>query len=101
MLAPIFERDGIGLKGNWQEYLVPLASLFYLDDPGHIMLYLGEANEKHYAIHNLWSYWTSVDDNNIEIPVRQVIVPTINLGANGKKGDSLHRMSKCGILKGD
>jgi hypothetical protein len=65
------------------------ASLLYF--PGHIMLYIGQANHQPYAIHSIWGY-RDKNDKNLYL-INKTAVSGMNLGKNSKKGSLLERTS--------
>ena len=62
--------------------------------PGHIMLYLGENEGNHYAIHALWAYSYPGGlgtEDEIEI-VNEVVVTSLKIGYGSRKGSFLERL---------
>ena len=61
--------------------------------PGHVMIYLGQYNGRHYVIHNTWAYrkkrWFVQDIKNIG----KVVVSDLSLGQGSKKGSLLERLT--------
>ncbi len=58
--------------------------------PGHIMLFLGENEEKYYAIHSVWGI---TDENNKIIRINEVSVSGLGLGVGSPDGSLLERIS--------
>jgi hypothetical protein len=62
--------------------------------PGHVMIYLGQHQGRHYVIHNTWAYrkkrWFVQDIKNIG----KVVVSDLTLGEGSKKGSLLERLTE-------
>ena len=71
---------------------VPLATLLRL--PGHIMLYLGKHEEKHYAIHSLWGFQKKGPSGVQTHKIGKVVVTNLDLGKDGPNGSLLHRLTQ-------
>ena len=73
-------------------------SLLYL--PGHIMLYIGEENNKPYIIHAIWGTETTLNETEKAVSfINKVVVSSLNVGENSTKGTLLHRITKVNSLK--
>ncbi len=60
---------------------------------GHIMLYLGEVDQKPFAIHSVWAYREPFDgDDRIRV-INHVTVSGLDLGEGSKKGSLLKRLT--------
>jgi hypothetical protein len=59
---------------------------------GHIMLFLGMANGRPYAIHALWAFEQKVGPRTVVRPVGRVAVTGLSLGEGSKKGSLLERI---------
>ena len=70
-----------------------------LQMPGHIMIYLGEAGGKPYAIHDFWS-WREGKGNNIDVThrVARVAVTDLVLGEGSTKGAFLDRLANIAVI---
>lgn len=70
-----------------------------LQMPGHIMIYLGEAGGKPYAIHDFWS-WREGKGNNIDVSHRtaRVAVTDLVLGEGSTKGAFIDRMANIAVI---
>lgn len=78
----------IGKLNNKEKYkyikthAIPFASLLALK--GHIVLYLGEFNDKMYILHNLWGIKNYNSGKESRIVVGKVAITTIDAGSNLK-----------------
>ncbi len=61
---------------------------------GHIMLYLGMADERPYAIHAIWAYRERRGDKDVPRVINKVTVSDLSLGEGSYKGSLLKRLSK-------
>lgn len=70
-----------------------------LQMPGHIMIYLGEAGGKPYAIHNFWA-WREGKGNNIDVTHRaaRVAVTDLVLGEGSTRGAFLDRLANITVI---
>lgn len=59
---------------------------------GHIMLFLGVAEGRAYAIHSMWSYDEMVNGRERERLVKMVTVTDLDAGQGTKGGSYLHRL---------
>ena len=66
------------------------ATLLYLK--GHIMLYLGQVNDRHYAIHSTYAYGIPFKTMDQIIRVNRVAVSDLSLGLGSKKGSLAERL---------
>jgi hypothetical protein len=70
--------------------------------PGHVMLYLGVFNQRHYCIHDVWAYRVrepnlpGVEDRKVIIG--KVVVSDMSLGEQSSKGSFLKRMAVVNTL---
>lgn len=60
--------------------------------PGHIMLYLGDADGVPYAIHDLHAYTEPVEGEERLVSINRVAVTGLTLGEGTKKGSLLMRL---------
>lgn len=70
-----------------------------LQFPGHIMLYLGREGERHYAIHDIWS-WRKPDSplQDRTVIIGQVVVSDLSLGEGSRRGSLLERLTTINTL---
>ncbi len=66
---------------------------------GHIMLYLGDVNEKPYAIHATWSYRERTGSGEIQHLLRRVVVTDLDLGAGASKGSLVERIISARVIE--
>jgi len=66
--------------------------------PGHIMLYLGMAGERPYAIHATWGYRELSGGTDRVRVINRVIVSDLSLGEGSKKGSLLERINKMTMI---
>jgi hypothetical protein len=70
---------------------IPLVTLVRL--PGHITLYLGRHDERHYVIHSLWGVETTGPEGPVVEKIAQVVVSDLSLGGSGPRGSLLDRIT--------
>jgi len=78
---------------------IPLATLLRM--PGHIMLYLGKHEEKHYAIHSIWGIQKKGPSGIQTQKIGKVAVTDLNLGKGGPDGSLLHRLTEIQLIGPD
>lgn len=66
--------------------------------PGHIMLYLGEVNGCHHAVHSFWAYKKRNGSEEETVPVRRVVVSSLDLGLATNNGSLLERLTSVNLL---
>ena len=66
--------------------------------PGHIMLYLGEVEGCHHAVHSFWAYKRPGKNGEETVPVRRVVVTSLDLGRNTSGGSLLERLTAVNLL---
>ena len=66
---------------------------------GHIMLYVGEVNDKPYVIQAIWAYREKKGDRDVPRVVNRVVVSSLFLGEGSRKGSLLKRLTKIVSLK--
>jgi len=91
--VPLGQVEGKTIKEK-QEILdraIPLATLIRL--PGHIMLYLGKGNGKHYVIHNIWGTQRGGWFGPKLEKIGRVVVSDLSLGKSGPNQSLLHRIT--------
>jgi hypothetical protein len=78
-----------------------VGALTLLGLKGHIMLYLGDVDEKPYAIHATWSYKEKAPDGQGEVTrfIKGVAVTGLNLGAGSSKGSLLERIISIRVIE--
>jgi len=81
---------------------IPLSTLLRM--PGHIMLYLGKHEGKHYAIHSIWSIW-GIQKGGKPGPTYQkigkVAVTDLNHGKESPNGSLLQRLTEIQLFSPD
>jgi len=65
-----------------------------LQFPGHIMLFLGMADGRPYAIHDIFAYTEPSKDGDRLIAINRVAVTSLNIGGGTKKGSLLQRITR-------
>ena len=78
---------------------VPLATLLRM--PGHIMLYLGKHEGKHYAVHSIWGIQKRGASSIQTQKIGKVAVTDLNLGKGGPNGSLLHRLTEIQLIGPD
>ncbi len=61
---------------------------------GHILMYLGNVEGKHYAIHSLWAYRQPKGGKDVAYVINRVAVSDLNLGEGSSKGSLLKRLNR-------
>ncbi len=74
----------------------PLATLLRM--PGHIMLYLGKHEGKHYAIHGIWGIQTGGQSGSKYQKIGKVVVTDLDLGKEGPNGSLLNRLTEIQLI---
>ncbi|WP_456477251.1 SH3 domain-containing protein [Oceanithermus sp.] len=68
--------------------------------PGHVMLYLGAVDGCHHAVHAFWAYKRPQDGGVVTVPVRRVVVTSLDLGRGTPEGSLLERLTSVNLLGG-
>jgi cell wall-associated NlpC family hydrolase len=89
-LGPVEEKPAQE-KRKILDRSIPLATTVRL--PGHIMLYLGRDQGKHYVIHSLWGIQKSGKAGPELQKIGRVVVSDLNLGEKGPNGSLLDRIT--------
>lgn len=87
----LMEKKPIKEKREKLDQAIPLATTLRL--PGHIMLYLGKDQGKHYVIHSIWGIQNHVKSLPVLGKIGQVVISDLSLGESGPYGSLLHRLS--------
>lgn len=85
-----------------EQYIIEnaVAGLSFLYFPGHIMLYIGQDNDKAYIIHAVWGISKFNRDNEMStLYINKVIVSDLDLGGDVTSNSFLERMTKFNIIK--
>jgi len=80
-----------------REYAIPGITILRM--PGHIMLYLGEYNEKLYTIHDFWSYKEKTLNGIVERVVNKVAVTDMLLGEDTESGSLIEGIDTVRIIQ--
>jgi hypothetical protein len=80
------EQAQVGAEVSWKD---AAGAMTLLRLKGHIMLYLGKADEKPYAIHAAWAYREKGDVVKL---LKRVVVSDLSLGEGSSKGSLLERI---------
>jgi hypothetical protein len=91
-----FEGKTIDQKKKILDRAVPLATLLRM--PGHIMLYLGKHQGKHYAIHSIWGVQTREPSGIRTRKIGRVVVTDLDLGREGPNKSLLHRLTEIQVI---
>jgi hypothetical protein len=75
---------------------VPLATTVRI--PGHIMLYLGKDQGKHYVIHSLWGIQKPGKAGWTLEKIGKVVVSDLSLGVKGPNGSLLDRVTDIRVI---
>ena len=59
---------------------------------GHIMLYLGQVNDRHYAIHSIYAFRTPLETMDQIVRINRVAVSDLSLGQGSKRGSLADRL---------
>ena len=67
--------------------------------PGHVMIYLGEYNGRHYVIHDTWAYRIKGNwGRSYLVGVGRVVVSDLHLGYGGERGSLIERITDIAIM---
>ncbi|GEM89478.1 SH3 domain-containing protein [Oceanithermus desulfurans] len=66
--------------------------------PGHVMLYLGSVDGCHHAAHAFWAYKRRENGGEVTVPVRRVVVTSLDLGRGTDAGSLLERLTSVNLL---
>ena len=66
--------------------------------PGHVMLYLGEVEGCHHAVHAFWAYRRPENGGEATAAVRRVVVTSLDLGRGSAAGSLLERLTSVNLL---
>jgi len=94
-LGPLEEKT-IEEKKKILDRAVPLATLLRM--PGHIMLYLGKHEGKHYAVHSIWGIQKRGSSGIQTQKIGKVAVTDLNLGKGGPNGSLLRRLTEIKLI---
>jgi hypothetical protein len=94
-LGPVEEKPAQE-KRKILDRSIPLATTVRL--PGHIMLYLGRDQGKHYVIHSLWGIQKSGKAGPELQKIGRVVVSDLNLGEKGPGRSLLDRITDIRII---
>jgi hypothetical protein len=97
-LGPL-EGKTVEEKKKILDRAIPLATLLRM--PGHIMLYLGKHEEKHYAIHSIWAVQKGGKSGTVYQKIGKVVITDFNLGKEGPNGSLLHRLTEIQLIGPD
>jgi len=95
----VLEGKTIEEKKKNLDRAVPLATLLRM--PGHIMLYLGKHEGKHYAIHSIWGIQKRGPSGIQTQKIGKVAVTDLNLGKGGPNGSLFHRLTEIQLIGPD
>jgi hypothetical protein len=85
------EEKPIQEKRKTLDQSIPLATTLRL--PGHIMLYLGTNQGKHYVIHSIWGVQKSGKAGPALQKIGKAVVSDLSLGENGPNRSLLDRIT--------
>ena len=83
-------------KGKYMDQAIPLATLLRL--PGHIMLYLGKNQGRHYVIHSLWGIQEAGKSGPTLKKIGKVVVSDLSLGRKGPDGSLMDRITDIRLI---
>ncbi len=90
------EGTSIREKQKFLDRSTPLATTIRL--PGHIMLYLGKDQEKHYVIHSIWGIQKSGKGGAALQKIGKVVISDLSLGGKGPNRSLLDRITDIRIV---
>ena len=94
-LGSVEEKD-VQEKRKILDQSIPLATTLRL--PGHIMLYLGKDQGKHYVIHSIWGVQKSGKGGSALQKIGKVVVTDLSLGEKGPNRSLLERITRIRII---
>jgi hypothetical protein len=90
------EEKPVQEKREILDQSVPLATTVRL--PGHIMLYLGKDQGKHYVIHSIWGIQKSGKAGPALQKIAKVVVSDLSLGEKGPNRSLLDRATDIRVI---
>jgi hypothetical protein len=95
----VVKFDGLDRAARFQALQTVPGGITLLQMPGHIMIYLGEADEKPYAIHNFWA-WREPKPGKIDVAHRaaRVEVTDLLLGEGSQRGAFIDRLTNAAVI---
>jgi len=90
------EEKAVQEKRKILDQCIPLATTVRL--PGHIMLYLGTNQGKHYVIHSIWGIQKSGKASPALQKIGKAVVSDLSLGENGPNRSLLDRVTDIRII---
>ncbi|MDP2981862.1 MAG: SH3 domain-containing protein [Candidatus Latescibacter sp.] len=95
----IVKFDGLDRAARLQALRTVPGGVTLLRMPGHIMIYLGEADGKPYAIHNFWA-WREPKPGKVDVTHRaaRVAVTDLMLGEGSQRGAFIDRLTNAAII---
>jgi hypothetical protein len=90
------EEKSVQEKRKILDQSIPLATTVRL--PGHIMLYLGKDQGKHYVIHSIWGIQKSGKAGPSLQKIGKVVVSDLSLGEKGPNRSLLDRITDIRII---
>ncbi len=94
-LGSVEEKD-VQEKRKILDQSIPLATTVRL--PGHIMLYLGKDQGKHYVIHSIWGIQKAGKEGSALQKIGKVVVTDLSLGEKGPNQSLLERITRIRII---
>ena len=90
------EEKNVQEKRKILDQSIALATTVRL--PGHIMLYLGKDQGKHYVIHSIWGIQKSGKEGSALQKIGKVVVTDLSLGEKGPNRSLLERITRIRII---
>jgi len=79
-------------------HLPSFGTFLYHPGPGHIMLYIGKYKNRHYVIHNKWSYTVRINGKEKEKYLKKVVVSDLFLEKESSSGSLYRKISRISLL---
>jgi hypothetical protein len=77
---------------------IPGIAIFQFENPNHIGLYLGAADNKQYVMHASWGYHQNEDGINVIRVMNRIVISDLTLGEGGIKGTLLQRLKRINTI---
>jgi hypothetical protein len=97
----VFDKE-TGVEEKYEVLKKAPPGITILRLPGHVMIYIGQVDGRHYAIHDTWGYRIRGPLGRSKLKsVGRVVISELSLGEGGKRGSLIERITHVVIIKRD